>query len=178
MHIYAVGRPYVMGTSHSPEAVEYSYRHGAHELRMFLSRPSQRELAELSTAPFHVGVFASGPVVFFLYRCGTTFEWSDAPYSYHLVTKREQVPPGPLGPDERALLTIIAVSADDGIVRALRAVSMPHDVSAALHAAIADQMHTPFDHGDYDRALAEAHRTFAHTQQMVDNAIATGWAGT
>jgi len=56
------------------------------------------------------------------------------------VPKDEQVPPGPVGPDKRQLLTVVGVSADDGIVWVLRAVSLPHDVSVALHAAIADQM--------------------------------------
>jgi len=73
MHTYAVGTPSLRGATRFSEGVEYTYRRGAHELRMFFSRPSQRELAELQTAPMDVAVFVAGPVIFFLYTVGTTF---------------------------------------------------------------------------------------------------------
>jgi hypothetical protein len=57
-------------------------------------------------------------VILLLYRIEGFANWSDAPYSWHLVPEQLRT-----DPDERALMTVVLVDAGAGIIRALRAVA-------------------------------------------------------
>jgi hypothetical protein len=44
MELLEVGKPYIAGHTQWPEAVEYNFRGGEHELRLFWRDPSVREV--------------------------------------------------------------------------------------------------------------------------------------
>lgn len=172
MALYEVGKPYVPSRTQWPEAVEYNFRGGEHELRMFLGRPSPAEVVGISRGPCEFGLYVDGPVIFFLYRFpGAGLEWSDAPYSIHLVTEAERIEPEVHVTDEtRALLHVVMVDAESGIVRALRAVTLSPALTEALHGAIRRQLEVGLDPG-YDRHLAWVYSALT-SRQMVERAVA------
>lgn len=177
LHELRVGQLYIPGRTSYPEAVQYNYRSGGHELLMWLANPRESEVEAVRAGPCQFALLTWRDVIFFLYR----FEhlrggipWSDAPFSIHLVPPDQRTLPAPLSeiahdPDEaRALLQIILVDAGTGIVRALRAVTLSPAFTAALHAAIRAQAERPWP-GDaaYDAQIQAAYAAYPSTRQMV-----------
>jgi hypothetical protein len=147
MHLLSVGQPYLSGLSYWPEAAEYNWRSGRHELRLFLARLTLKQVAAVRSGPVEFGMFVEREGLFVITRFGRSL-FLDTSYQWHCVDPAERVPPPPheeTSPELRALLTIILVDASAGIVRALREVSYSPEFTRAIHRAIADQAAAPFD---------------------------------
>lgn len=160
LHAYEVGALYSPGRTSWPEAGEYNYRGGAHELRLFYANLKEPEIKAITRRPCEFGAVAVGPVLFFLYKFGTN-PWSDAPYSWHLVRAArpdEATEPPALEENERVLLNIVLVEATTGVIAGLRTVSLSIALSRYLHAQIATQIATPFRQAEYDQTLADTYR--------------------
>lgn len=155
MNIYNVGQLYHPERRSWPEQVEYNYRDGAHELRMFFARPNAREVGAITKGRAEFALGVQGPVVFLLYRFPPTMPtWSDAPFSIHLVPENQRaIPELPQPFEERALLSIFLVDAATGILRGMRATTFSPEFTADLHAAIAAQSRETWDITKYDAAL-------------------------
>ena len=162
MHVYEVGKPYIAGRKSWPEFGEYNFRGGEHELRLFFDDLSESELAVVARGRAEFALFVEGELIIFLYRFGHG-EWSDGPFSLHMVPASERVLPQLLTGEQRALLQVVLVSANDGIVRALRAVTLSPGFSQALHAAIAAQAELPFEQAAYDAHLARVYKLNSST---------------
>lgn len=152
MHLLSVGRPYNPARRSWPECSQYSYRGGQHELVLFFSAPTRHEVEAVRTAECEFGLFVEPPVLLVCYRFGSAGKgfvpWSDATFDWHkLAASRpaEATPPPWEGgsPELRAILSVVLVSAEDGIVRALRQVSFSPEFTRALHKAIWEQAHAP-----------------------------------
>jgi hypothetical protein len=72
-----------------------------------------------------------------------------------------------------ALLSIALVSSEDGIIRALRQISLGHDFSVALHKAIREQEGKPFDRDTHNKRIAEVYRKYPTTQALLKRAYAS-----
>ena len=68
-------------------------------------------------------------------------------------------------------LTIILVEGYDGIVRAVRPVTLSPDFSLALHTAIRAQAGRFFDQGEYERQADRLHQQW-RAEELVDRACA------
>lgn len=167
MYEYRVGTLYNKNRTRWPQAVEYNYRANTHELRMFLAHLAKPEIEQIASGPCRFALAVEGDVIFLLSDFGKPSPWSDSPYTIHMVPAHEQTEPPELRASERALLTIVLVSAEDGIIRALRTLSLGHDFSNALHTAIREQMGKPFDQARYDRQLANAYQRYPTTQVLL-----------
>ena len=127
---------------------------GQLELLIAWNEPTPHEIAGLRRAAMHVGLVIDGPVIFFLYRFEDTTPWADAPYTFHRVPVAERsLPPAPLTPDTRAVLTVILLEARSGIVQVIRVVTLSPVLTQRLFEAIRQQAASPFDLGYYDAAL-------------------------
>lgn len=139
MHALRVGERHHPDVAAWPEVNEYNHRGGAHELVLRLARPTVAEIAAVARGPASFGVLdpGDGDLLFALYRFGDAIRWSDAPFSPHLLPAAERpLPPAPEPGADRALLTVVLVDAADGVVRALRSLTLPPRVTAALAAGI------------------------------------------
>jgi hypothetical protein len=162
MSVYSVGKPYIDDRRNWPENVEYNYRQGAHELRMFLANPKPWEVEAIRTGPCEFALAVEGDLLFLLYHFGKAVPWSDAPYSWHLVPAEQRTLPEPTEAVEpHDTLQIILVDALTGIVRGLRMVSFSQAFSIVLRTAIREQAAQPWPGGaEYDRQLAEVYRRY------------------
>ena len=184
-HVYAVGRPYIPGRTAYPEATQYTYDAGGHELLLILSRPSAREVSAIRSAEAEFALVVDGDLIVFLYRFGDGLPWSDQPYSWHLVPpERRRLPPSSeeigLSPsaEPRALLAVILVDADTGIVRALRQITLSPALTTALHLAIRDQAARPWPgQAAYDLQLARLYARYPTTDALVSVARARSLGG-
>lgn len=170
MYKYKVGTLYNANRTRWPQGIEYNYRANTHELRMFLASLKPQEVERIRSGPYKFALVEEGDVIFLCSDFGSPFPWSDSPYSIHMVPKDERTIPQELQPGERALLYIVLVSAETGIIRALRIISLGHFFSVALHEAIREQAERPFNQACYDRQLAEVYRKYATTQALLKRA--------
>lgn len=171
MQALAVGKPYIEGKTSWPEAVEYNYRGGSHELRLFYPQLQPREIADVARGPARFALATRGDLVILCWRFGEQ-PWCDAVYSIHLVPADERTePPVPPTPETRALLHVILVDATTGVVQALRAVSFAPDFTRRLHAAIREQLSRPYP-GE-DAYLAQITRLYSsYTSQQIATQLA------
>jgi hypothetical protein len=171
-HLYQVGRPYIPGRAGFPEGVEYNFRAGEHELLFFFYSPSRAEVKALRTGECEFALAVEGPVIFLLYRFGTAINWSDAPYSWHLIPPDQCTLPEAQGPDTRALLQIIVVDAVSGLLLALRVVTFSPTFTGALYAAIRAQAENSWvGQAAYDAALADLYRRYPTSADLLKRAV-------
>ena len=152
MFKFEVGKPYNAKVRSWPETPQYNYRGGQHELVLFYSAPTGREVRAVRKGLAQFALYARDGIIVLIYRFGDQ-PWSDAPFNWHLVPEGERTLPPELEPGESPLLTVMLVDADTGIVKAMRALSLGHDFGQALHAAIREQALAEFNQAAYDRKL-------------------------
>lgn len=184
---YRVGTLYNQNKIHWNQHIEYSYRANTHELRMFLSRLSEQEIEKIRSGPCKFVFVKEEDVLFFCsdfglkslshsqrrfhgHRTRHPSDWSDSPYSIHMIPKDERTEPPKLAPGEQALLHIVLVSAEDGIIRAFRKIRLKHDFSVALHKAIRAQARKPFNQASYDKQLEQNYQNYPTTFELLRRA--------
>lgn len=172
METLQVGQPYIPGRTHWPEQGEYNYYSGQHELRLFWESPSADEVRAVRKGAAHFALFVEGPVIVMLYQFAGACDWSDAPYSIHLVPQEHRTaPPVSAGPETRALMQVLLVDAATGVLRAIRAITLSPPFTAALHRAIDEQHRAAWDSGAYDQALQALYAKYLHSSAMVRAAV-------
>lgn len=173
MPLYEVGKIYHPGKTRWTDGTDFNYRAGALELRMFFSRLTGGDIRAIKSGAcsFHLAVIDG--VIFFLFQFGRACPLSDNSYSIHLVPEDERTIPPELHADEMALLTIILVSSEDGIIRALRQISLGHDFSKALYDAIREQAARPFSRSEHDAVIARVYRQYPTPQALLTQSRAT-----
>jgi hypothetical protein len=172
LYRYQVGQPYIPGRRNWPEAVEYNYRQGAHELRAFLPNLRPWEVEAIREGPCEFALAVERDVLFLLYHFGKALPWSDAPYSWHLVPEDQRTLPEPAGLVEpHDTMQIVLVDALTGIVKALRMVSFSPAFTVALRSAIRDQAARPWPGGDeYNRQLDAIYGHYS-SEQLLARAV-------
>lgn len=153
MHLYQVGALYAPGRTSWPDGVDYNYRSGQHELRIFMRGIQPPELFAYTKSKIQFALLVRGDIIGLLFQAGAV-PWSDATFNIHLVPAAERTVPAVPAANEGKLLTIILVEGETGIIAALRVVSLSHAFSVALDSAIIQQAAAPFNTGDYDYQIA------------------------
>lgn len=154
MYTLEVGKPYNPNRRQWPEAAQYNYRAGGHELVLFYNQPDSKEVTDIKNGVSQFAITPKEDVIFFCYKFGDA-KWSDAPFSIHLVPEAERSLPSVLTDTEVMLLTTILVDASNGIVKAIRVQSLSNNFSQTLHRLIREQAAKPFPgHEAYDQIIA------------------------
>lgn len=164
-----VGERYSPEHERYDEGARYLYRHGAHELTLFWSNPTEAEVQGFRAKPVEVGLYVQGPAAFLLYKIEAVCEWSDVAFNVHLIPEAERELPGEAAGD-RARFRLILVDAGDGIIRAKRLVSLDKVMTQALRMTMQAQAAAPFDRAAYDAAVRAAHARFPDSDAMVQAA--------
>lgn len=178
MHLYKVGEPYSPSRRSWPEGNDYNFRGGEHELRLFLARPSRHEIEAVQRGAAEFALFVEPPLVSLCYRfetrAGRGLPWSDANFSWHAmaaaVGPEELVLPIAWeegSPETRALLQVVLVDASDGIIRAMRSLAFSPEFTRAIHRAIWEQAHAPWDRAAYTRAQSDLYRRYPTSEALV-----------
>lgn len=173
LHAYAVGQPYSPIRTRWAEGVEYNYRDGAHELRVFFNHVSEQDVDRIvrGNAEFAVNASASPDIIFFLYHFGDAVPWSDAPYSWYMVPLDQRATLLVLPAGTGVLLSIVLVEAMNGIILGLRTVSLSPHVSRVLHEAITQQIARPFTQTVFDAELARVYATYPDSTDLLRGAV-------
>lgn len=155
MYLLEVGKLYNESRTWWPETVQYNYRGVQHELVLFMHGPTAKEIRAVQKDRAEFRLFVERSLIILLFRFGDAIPWGDAPYTIHMVPKEERtVPPDP-GPNDRALLQIILVDAANGIIKAMRVISLSPEFTKVLHHAIQEQAKMPFARHLYNGELEQ-----------------------
>lgn len=177
-HLYEVGKPYIPGRTAWPEGVEYNFRAGQHELRLFFRSPSAAEVEAVRTGDCEFALVVEGPVIFLMYRFGRSINWSDSSYTWHLVPEDQRELPETAGLLVHAFLHVILLDAASGLVCALRSVTFSPEFTLALHGAIHAQAEAPWPgNAAYDAVLAAIYRRYPTSADLLKRAIARTHGG-
>lgn len=160
--VLTVGEPYVRGKRHWPEAYEYNYRVGGHELRMFIRTPYPKEVEAVTAGDARFALVVLGDIIFLAFQFENALV-GECPYSWHMVSPEDRVLPDlDFPPGVGAVLRVVLVDAETGLVRGLRVLAFNRRFSLKLHRAILAQSLRPFDQATYDQQLAEAYQRYDH----------------
>lgn len=154
MFSYEVGKPFGRGGPFQ-EGFELRMK-GGPALLLFFRGLTPEETRGAREGRVWFGVAEEEGVLFFLFNIeGLTQGWADTPY--HRALEERVLGPlelPELAPGQRLLLTLFLVSAEDGILRVMRVLSLTPEVSQALLQAVAFQGDLP---GDYDLRIARVY---------------------
>lgn len=166
MYEFRVGELYSPNRTRWPEGIEYNFRSGVHEMRIFFENLTAREKRAITQQPFDLAVAGVGDVIFMLTRFYYDHIWNDSPYTIHLVSADEQKPPPPVEADQGLALTIFLVEATTGILEGIRVVGMPPAFVHTLHQLIEQQVQRAFDPAEYDKQLAEIYQKYPSASDL------------
>lgn len=170
MNKLEIGKPYVPGIRKWPEGIEYNYRDDTHQLRIFYPTVARDEVSSVRTGAAEFALVVAGDIILLLFKFESALGWSDAPYSWHLVSAENRTLPE-LDAEQSPMLLISLIGADNGILEALRVISFPTEFTEKLNAAIRQQAKRPISRASYDRQLNELFRRY-RTQDLLPRAIA------
>ena len=106
---------------------------------MVWDKPTAAEIEGVARSPMWVGLTIEGPILFFLVGFEGVSSWADAPYSFHFVPVEERsLPPDHLSPQTRAVVTVLLIEAQSGLVEAIRVVTLGPTFSRRLFEAFGD----------------------------------------
>ena len=172
MSTLSVGQLYHPDRTRWLEGVEYSYDRNGHTLLLIWSGLDHQVVEAVRRGRVDLALWVRGGLVILLYRIEGACYWSDAPYSWHIVPVERRQLLLVTGPEERALLSIVLVDADTGLVRALRAVTMAPAFTRRLHREIAAQAAAQWDATAYEEEL-RLHYASHSTAAILATAAAT-----
>lgn len=159
MEVLRVGELYIPSRKHWQEGAEYNFSASGHELRLFFATPTVAEVRAVRRAPIHIGLIFAPPVIDLVWKIDGIGDWSDCPYSWHLLPASHRVLPEETSDQQRALLNVLLIDAGNGILKAIRAVSLPPHATARLHAAIREQAGLAWNFPEYRAAIDRLYDT-------------------
>lgn len=159
---YEVGRLYPGAQPPLQPSVRYQYRSGEHTLLIIADNLTAQEIDDARRGEAQFAVAQVERIVFVLWRLGDAWRWSDCSYSWHLEADRDpsqSVPPDEPSDESRALMQIVLVAAETGLIQVLRAVTLSPHLTRAMHTAVRAEAAGPWaGAAEYDQRL---HRVYA-----------------
>ena len=175
MYAIQVGQPLNPDINSWPPMPEYNFMDGSHELILSFANPRRQEIEAVREATAHFAFTIVGDIIVFQYRFGAALPWSDCGYNWHRVNEEARTLPEMPTAGERALLSVIFIDVNTGIVKALRALTFSHTFTKRLHQAIREQAARPFP-DDYDQQAKWLFVNYS-TKQLRQRAIASCTGG-
>jgi hypothetical protein len=158
MEVLAIGEPYDPSITNWPEGCHYNYD-SSHWLHYLFTKPTSSEIASIQKGEAQFGLYIHGPVVFLLHQFGE-MAWHDAPYSWWMVSDEcRQVPT--VGDGLHALLKVVLVDTESGLVRALRALTFSAGFTEYLHLAIRRQSQEPCSRELYEQVIRRVYNKYS-----------------
>jgi hypothetical protein len=179
IQIVQIGKPLFPDRRFHQEAYHYNYDINGHQLLIALRTVRPEELMALTTMPIQLAVsghkdsvnYPGGSIVFLHFKVEGVFDWSDAPYSIHLVPEHYRQKPSLFFPEgQGAALTIVVVEGVEGVVRGIRLIGLSLLFSLTLHRLITRQMKETFNRVNYDQHLSRIYTRYT-SDQLAEMAI-------
>jgi len=162
LHNLVVGQPYQEGVTNYPEAQYYQYDVNGHFVFLCFNNLSDQETQAFRENKIELSFLVVKQVIFLLLHIQGFIDWSDLPYSYHLVyDELKKIPEADFSPGTGAPMLLVLVEGNTGIVKGIRILGLSSKFSNALHREIQEQAKTPFDRNAYDQTIDEVRSKFS-----------------
>ena len=150
------------------DALVYQYDKSGHHLTLFLHNLRKKEIRGFRYGEIQLALTPVQPAIYFLFKITDVFEWSDAPYSSHLVKPVDyQIP----NVDQfSTLFHMHLVNADTGTLEAMRCISLESEFTQQLHRSILEQSNLPFESSRYHAHCKEIEKRYM-SSQLFDQSI-------
>lgn len=147
MQAIEVGKPFP-GTKPIHESVIFEFKQSGGFLRVAWTSPSQFELKQFAEGKIKLGLVEIDGIIFILVKFGS-MSWMDAPYHVKFF------PPYDLedlaDSNKGYLINYVMLDAKNRIVKVLKLLKMPHEMSLQFKEFVTKQRETSID--GYDRRL-------------------------
>lgn len=164
MKEFKVGKPYQEGLKRIPEGMTFIYNQGGGFLRIVFKRPLDSEIKEITQGKIKLGLLEEDGILFFFIKFGE-LPWMDAPYNVGLSKfyDLEDLT------DEKRGYTFQIVLIDEitGIVKALRLIELPHEMSKRFKELVEKQKKSRIR--DYETVLNRIYSKY-ETEALVEDA--------
>jgi len=167
---FTVGKAHPTVPPPIPEGGRFNWSRDGLELFLSVPSPSGKEVddAAKGESEFAFATLPESPdVLWFFYRMGSSWLWSDAPYTPHLMAAEDQPDASLFTEEQRLLLNILLADSRTAIVLAIRAVSLSPDFSRDFAESLRSLMLRPWcGRQEYDRQIARAYQHYPDTASM------------
>ncbi len=171
-----VGEIYSSNHSEYSETTQYCYYNGMHDLALFWSQPTLKELNGFLRQPVELALHVEQSVLFMLYRIVDICEWSDVAFNIHqLRVEQREIPMET--PGKPAQLQMTLVNADNGIIVAKRMLSIGSAMTQAIRHTLQEQLALPCSRLEYEAQVKQAYTRYPDTDALLKNAWMMETAG-
>lgn len=139
------GQPYSGNGGALPEGTYYAWCGDRHELAVVQSSPREDARATVAGGDVELAFVHETPVLVILARVAGGDGWREAPFCWHLLPRSERRLPRPLRDGESAVVDLVLVRAEDGIVDAVGWMTLDPAFSWVLQRAIREEAGRPWD---------------------------------
>jgi hypothetical protein len=157
--IIAIGEPFDLDVQTFPEGCHFNYDSSGYWLHYLYQNPTKVEIDSIQKGEADFGLYVRGPILFLLHRFGQ-MNWNDAAYSWWLVSEEFRKIPEE-GEGFHALLKVVLVDTNTGIVKALRALTFSAEFTDYLHATIRKQIKEPWSKDRHEQAVRHIYSRYS-----------------
>lgn len=159
MYRISVGEPLGIDMNGWSEGSHYNYDASGHWLHIMFRKPIPREIIAVGKGDAEFSLYVVESALFLLYRFGD-LPWNDAPYSWWRVSEERRKLPE-IEEDRHALLKVVLVDSETGIVAALRALTFSVEFTRRLHYEIIRQSQQTWDPERHDRMVTYSYMKYS-----------------
>ena len=149
-----VGKPYQVGLKRFSEGFVLDFNQGGGFLKIVFDSPIDSEIKEIEDGKIKLGLIEEKGIIFFLFKFGN-LPWMDTPYNVALSQPYELQE---LTDEKTGYVQIILIDGMTGIVKALKLIELPHEMSKRLKELVENQRKAPLP--DYEAVLNKLYSTY------------------
>ena len=135
-----VENPYHDGLTKIPEGIGFDFNQGGGFLKIVFDCPLDSEIKEMMEGKIKLGLLEDEGIIFFFIKFGK-LAWMDAPYNVNLSQSFEFME---LTDENKGYaVQIVLIDGMTGIVKALKLIELPHEMSKRFKELVEKQRKTP-----------------------------------
>lgn len=178
-HAHRIGEPFDASIATWIEGASFNFAPGGCALVIAAAHPSADLVSAIQDEPIRMALARppNVPQIYVCYSFGRQAPWGAIPMAYQRLSATAR---GVLAKEAEtdSPLVIVLVDASDGVVRALRAITLAHGLVRRLHGVLIDQSHRAWAGEDgYHAALQAVAARYSPSALVAQWAMVTQGTG-
>ena len=143
-----IGKPYQEGLERIPESIVFDFTQNGGFLRIVFDSPLDNEIEEIKQGNIKLGLLRKEEIIFFFIKLGK-LPWMEASYNVSFSQPFELLEL--TNENKGYTVQVVLIDGMTGIVKALKLIGLPHDMSLKFKEMVEKQRQTPIK--DYEATL-------------------------
>lgn len=161
MSVLTVGKP-LDGAKGLPEGIMFDFEQAGGLLRIAYHNPTDTEIREVKQGAIKLGLLEKNGIVFLFVKFGN-LSWTDCPYHVALSKQYELME---LGNTQGYSVTVLLVNTEDGVLKVLKFIGLPHKMSQTFKKLVERQRAAPFEKEAYNATLQQIYANYSTTDLL------------